>query len=873
MRHISIISVLRWVHNMQFKLKDYQEDAVAKTLRRLADAYDDYHNKNRLVAFALSAITGAGKTVMASAVFEALFEGSQEFEFDADPTAVVLWVTDDPNLNEQTRYRIMEASDRLGPSRLTVIEDKFDAECLDAGKVYFLNRQKLTGKTFITRGDKRTYTLWETIGNTINDRNRTLYLVLDEAHRGMRPANVSKDADESERSTTVLRLINGHNGAPSLPIVWGISATVERFNDAMEGAKDRFTLPNVVVDNTRVQESGLLKDTITLDLPDEAGAFETVLAREAAKACREASKLWEDYAVREKLAEPVRPLLVVQVANKPSAAAIKKLLDTIYDEWKELPLDAVANVFGEHSDEKYGSHEVPYVAPQDVEDATHIRVLLAKDAISTGWDCPRAETLISLRPAKDRTHITQLLGRLVRAPLARRIESDERLNAVTCFLPHFDLATAKHVADVMTGVAQERESLDSPRARRVLIEPVTFLWNKSIPAEVKDCFVNLPSKSSPRAPAKPTRRLLNLAAEIAIDGLRPNPTQEAYDRLFAVLDGQLAQHGVEVGAKVAAILTAEIKRITANRLVGESSEASIQLASDKGTVDDAFKTATRAFGVAIANGYAKRLALKAAHDDALDISAAKARVAALAMIPAVVDQVEATADQIIAEWFSALHAAVKALSDERRSTYDEIKQQAKEPQRVDVVVPASRMEMTYELDGEEKKLLPSRELHVLSDEEGYFPVGKLRDWEIAVLDAELGRDLTVAWYRNPSHPTKDSVQVPWQKSGGGSHSMQPDFVFFVRNAEGEIAPAIVDPHGHHLSDALDKLGALTDFAEEFGEHFMRIEAVSKNEKGDLGTGLKGKLVMLDLLDSKVRTIVRASESAVAAYRRAAIEYR
>lgn len=102
--------------------------------------------------------------------------------------------------------------------------------------------------------------------------------------------------------------------------------------------------------------------------------------------------------------------------------------------------------------------------------------------------------------------------------------------------------------------------------------------------------------------------------------------------------------------------------------------------------------------------------------------------------------------------------------------------------------------------------------------------------------------------------------------------MQPDFVFFGRKADGQIAPVIVDPHGHHLNDALDKLRALANFAEEFGERFLRIEAVSKNEKGDLGTGLKGKLVMLDLLDKAVRASVRKSESAAAAYRDAGIEY-
>lgn len=859
---------------MQFKLKDYQEEAVADVLRRLADARDGYRSKDWRIAFALSAITGAGKTVMASAVFEALFDGSQEYEFDGDPTAVVLWVTDDPNLNEQTRYRIMEASDRLSSSHLVVIEDRFDAECFDAGKIYFLNRQKLTGKTFVTHSNRRTYTLWETIANTIHDPRRTLYLVLDEAHRGMRATNLSKNAEEQDRLTTVLRLINGSNGTPAAPIVWGISATVERFDQAMKGAKDRVTLPNVVVDSVAVQASGLLKDTITLDLPDKAGAFETVLAREAAKACREASKIWEEYAAREHLPEPVRPLLVVQVPNKPSAAEIVKLLDTIWDEWDELPADAAANVFGEHADERYGSHLVPYIAPQDVQDATHVRVLLAKDAISTGWDCPRAETLVSLRPAKDRTHITQLLGRLVRTPLARRVESDDRLNAVTCFLPHFDLATAKRVADVMTGERQEGDETVPPTAGRVLLEPVTMTWNAALPAAVQECFAGLPSKASPKAPAKPTRRLLNLAAEIAVDQLRPNPTQEAHDTLFAVLDGQLAQRKAEVAQNVDAISAADVKRITANRLSNELSEVSRQLAADERTIDDAFKAATRTFGVAIANGYAKRLALAESGDDedAFDIYTAKTRVAALAMLPEVVEQVEAAAEQTINHWFAALHASIKALPEERRSAFDGIRLQAKDPQPVDVVVPASRIEMTYELTGEERTPLRVRERHLLSDEDGRFPIGKLRGWEIAVLDTEIARKNTVAWYRNPSSATRDAVQVPWH-DGQRWRSMQPDFLFFVRKADGGIAPAIVDPHGHYLNDALGKLKALAAFAEEYGDRFIRIEALTKNEKGDLNTAHKGKLVLLDLLDPSVRTSVFESETAGAAYRDMGVEYR
>ena len=47
---------------------------------------------------------------------------------------------------------------------------------------------------------------------------------------------------------------------------------------------------------------------------------------------------------------------------------------------------------------------------------------------------------------------------------------------------------------------------------------------------------------------------------------------------------------------------------------------------------------------------------------------------------------------------------------------------------------------------------------------------------------------------------------------------------------------------------------------------MRIDAISKNEKGDLGGDTKGALLLLDLLDKEVRKVVRASASAAEAYR-------
>ena len=125
---------------MQYTLKDYQEDAVADVLGNLADARDDWHRRSRPVAFSLTATTGAGKTVMAAAVIEALFDGNDDLDFQADPGAVVLWFTDDPSLNEQTRFRLMDASDQIAHSRLEVIGD--EANDLPAHVVEALGRPR-----------------------------------------------------------------------------------------------------------------------------------------------------------------------------------------------------------------------------------------------------------------------------------------------------------------------------------------------------------------------------------------------------------------------------------------------------------------------------------------------------------------------------------------------------------------------------------------------------------------------------------------------------------------------------------------------------------------------------------------------------------
>ena len=147
------------------------------------------------------------------------------------------------------------------------------------------------------------------------------------------------------------------------------------------------------------------------------GAGDHLLRRGADK-LRKSTEAWQTYCEAEGL-KAVVPLMVLQVPNKPNFDDLGKALDTLFEHWPELKSSNIAHVFGERTNLKLGNHAVFYTEPQRVQDEQEIKVLLAKDAISTGWDCPRADVMVSFRPAMYISHITQLLGRMVRTPLAR----------------------------------------------------------------------------------------------------------------------------------------------------------------------------------------------------------------------------------------------------------------------------------------------------------------------------------------------------------------------------------------------------------------------------------------------------------------------
>lgn len=476
---------------MKVDLISFQDKAVKELRMDIADALGSYQRRNKTQVVSLQAPTGAGKTIIAAALIEDIFFGSTLADgttFDEQPEAIFVWLSDSPELNEQSKEKIELKTSKLRYGQcVTIKEDSFDMEMLEDGHVYFLNTQKISKSGKLTNhGDGRTFTIWETLDNTIANKADHLYFIIDEAHRG------AKSKREAGTDTTIMqRFIKGYeyteNGIKrkmrSMPVVLGISATAERFNTLVSNITN-VGFQQYVISADEVRGSGLLKDRIVITYPDDPEKNNDMVLLEAAveewqKKCRR----WYQYTSEQHYAN-VDPVLVVQVCPGSGTEISTTNLEDVLSKIEEkvgTPFKAgeVVHCFGEGANVVLNGLDVPHVRASEIASDHKIKVVFFKEALSTGWDCPRAETMMSFAVRNDPTYIAQLLGRMVRTPLQMRVSRDDFLNDVKLYLPHFNKDNVKKVVEEL----QSNEGGDIPTEinGESLEEPTYITWTVHTP--------------------------------------------------------------------------------------------------------------------------------------------------------------------------------------------------------------------------------------------------------------------------------------------------------------------------------------------------------------------------------------------------------
>lgn len=433
---------------MKVELFPFQKTALAKLRQNVATALGNYQSTHTPQVVSYTAPTGAGKTIVMSALIEAIFYGDELYPDQNN--AIFIWLSDSPQLNEQSRLKIDLKADKIRLNQCVVIsDDAFDMEVLEDGHIYFLNTQKLSKTSNLTKHfDGRQYTIWETLANTVRDKSDRLYFIIDEAHRG-----AQSPRDLTTNTTIMQKFLRGSapDHLPPMPVVIGMTATPQRFIRLAEGIQS--TTHYVRTSADEVRASGLLKDRIVITYPEHEGNDMAVL-QAATDEWKNKWDHWYQYCYEQHYAQ-VNPILVVQVlngnGNQISATDLDDCLRIIQERLGDQFLEGqVVHAFGEGTPTlRIGGLDVPYCEPSRIMDDKRIKVVFFKETLSTGWDCPRAETMMSFRRATDYTYIAQLLGRMVRTPTQQHINVDETLNDVHLYLPQFDETTVYDVVNAL----------------------------------------------------------------------------------------------------------------------------------------------------------------------------------------------------------------------------------------------------------------------------------------------------------------------------------------------------------------------------------------------------------------------------------------
>ncbi len=434
---------------MKVELFPFQKIALKQLRLQSAEALGSYRRTHTPQVVSFTAPTGAGKTIIIASLIEAIYFGDENYPDQQN--AIFVWLSDSPQLNEQSKQKIDLKADKIRLDQcVTISEDSFDREILEDGHIYFLNTQKLGKSSNLTRhSDNRQYTIWETLANTAREKNDRLYVIIDEAHRGMQ-------GREAGRATSIMqKFLKGspEDRLSAMPVVIGMSATLERFNKLVEGTTS--TIYRVVVAPEDVRASGLLKDRIVITYPEEHSVNKDMAVLQAAADDWKGKwDHWYQYCYEQHYGQ-VNPIFVVQVLNNTADRISDTDLDDCLRKIEErtgfrFQSGEVVHTFGQTSGTVHvNGLNVRYEEPSRITEDKNIRVVFFKENLSTGWDCPRAETMMSFRHAKDATYIAQLLGRMVRTPMQMHIQVDDTLNDVHLYLPYFDAATVEDVVNAL----------------------------------------------------------------------------------------------------------------------------------------------------------------------------------------------------------------------------------------------------------------------------------------------------------------------------------------------------------------------------------------------------------------------------------------
>ena len=378
------------------ELKRYQESAIEKMIAKTKFIFKNVENLNadeKVIIF--KAPTGSGKTfTMAQYVYQLI----KELEEKRNSQMCFLWVSVGKGELHKQSYQALKKTFDVFP-RVCLLENEYSGfrTTIQENDVVVVNWEKLRAKDNQTgewknvlMKDKETTNFRELVKNT-RENGIKIILIIDESHAGA----------TSERAMELREII-------------GADLTIEMSATPvlLEGNHDNRLIEvsaNDVIEEGMIKKEIIVNEDIDKIADDETTSQDLVLEASYQKRL-ELARMYAKEDAR------VNPLVLIQIPTGEIGNEKRKNIEKFLAK-KDVALDNGKLAIW-LSEEKINLEILE-------NNVSEVEFLIFKQAIDTGWDCPRAQILVKFRQSNSETFELQTVGRILRMAEAKHYENDE----------------------------------------------------------------------------------------------------------------------------------------------------------------------------------------------------------------------------------------------------------------------------------------------------------------------------------------------------------------------------------------------------------------------------------------------------------------
>jgi type III restriction enzyme len=390
------------------ELRNYQEKAVSEIREKANRLFDK--DDGKILVF--KSPTGSGKTLM---IAEWMMRLCDPFSRTDGKKFSFIWIAVN-KLHDQSYDNLKKFYEKEGLGlHCSYFEDIEDKQ-IKQNEILFLNWASINkeGNIYV-RVNERNNNLTNIIEKT-KEAGRTIVLIIDESHH----------TAKSDHSRELIKGIN-----PKLTIELSATPQLTNFVDEI-----------VRVELADVKQEEMIKKEVSINPGFEDYKFNKKIADKAANEIVIEEALKKRMELMKKLSSEgssVNPLVLIQIPDAHKGLIDKK--DTVIEILSKYGITTKNGKLAIYLSEKDNKINLSNIEKNDNE----VEVMIFKQAIALGWDCPRASILVLFREWKSLVFSIQTIGRIMRMPEHRHYKNQE-LNIGYVYTSLSDISIAEDIA-------------------------------------------------------------------------------------------------------------------------------------------------------------------------------------------------------------------------------------------------------------------------------------------------------------------------------------------------------------------------------------------------------------------------------------------